>query len=587
MKNFVLIILQMATVAGILAAQNKIEANWITRFENSGYVSTSGYNETMKYFQQLDDNSDYAKLFSFGTSPQARDLKFFAITKQKEFDPAAFKSSGKPTLLIINGIHSGEIEGKDASMLLLREILITKEKENLLDKLNIIVIPIFSVDAHERISKYNRINQNGPEEMGWRTTSQNYNLNRDWLKADALEMQYMLQLISKWLPDFIVDTHTTDGADYQYTITYAVEHFANIYSGTAKFLDNKFVPFLTKEVEQNDYLIFPYVAFKDWSKGFESGVSDYAATPRFSTGYAAIQNRPALLVETHMMKPYKDRVFSTKVVLETVMRFMNDNADELINLNKEADVQSIENFSKEKKYFPVALKSTDKFSERPFKGFKFYTDSSSISGGSKLVYTNEKQTFNIRFYNDVVSSDSVQLPSAYLIPKEFSYLVDRLKLHGVEAETLTENKTMEVTRYRFKNIKLSSASNEGRQRVGFDYDTFSEKVNVPAGTYIIRTDQRTLRVIAHALEPRSDDSFVKWGFMNSIFEQKEYFESYVMEKVAEQMLKDDPQLKKEFEKLLNENEEFRRNPRERLNFFYKLSPYWDKQLNLYPVMRIE
>ncbi len=587
MKNLVLFVLLMAIVAGYSIAQDKIDGNWITRFESSDFVSTSSYDETMKYFQRLDDYSDYAKLFSFGTSPQGRELKYFAITKEKEFGPADFRSSGKPTLLIINGIHSGEIEGKDASMLLLREILITKEKENLLDKLNIIVVPIFSVDAHERTSKYNRINQNGPEEMGWRTTSQNYNLNRDWLKADALEMQYMLQLISKWLPDFIVDTHTTDGADYQYTITYAVEHFANIYSGTAKFLDNKFVPFLTKEVEQNGYLIFPYVAFKDWSKGFESGVSDYAATPRFSTGYAAIQNRPALLVETHMMKPYKDRVFSTKVVLETVMKFMNDNAEELININKEADEQSVKNFSKEKIHFPVSLKPTDKFSEVPFKGFRYFTDSSSISGGPKLVYTNEKQTFNIRFYDDVVVSDSIQLPAAYLVPEEFGHLVDRLKLHGVEVENLKESKIIEVTRYKFKNVKISSTSNEGRQRVNFDYDTFSERVNVPAGTYLIRTDQRTVRVIAHALEPKSDDSFIKWGFMNSIFEQKEYFESYVMEKVAEQMLKEDPQLKKEFEKMLNENEEFRKSPRERLNFFYKRSPYWDKQLNIYPVMRIE
>lgn len=587
MKNIILFVLQLATVATFLTAQNKIDDKWITKFEKSGYVSTSSYDETMKYFQQLDDNSDCAQLFSFGTSPQGRDLKFLAVTKAKSFDVSAFKSSGKPTLLIINGIHSGEIEGKDASMMLLREILISKQKEYLLDKLNIIVVPIFSVDAHERTSKYNRINQNGPEEMGWRTTSQNYNLNRDWLKADALEMQYMLQLISKWLPDFIVDTHTTDGADYQYTITYAVEKYDNIHKQTADFLKNNFIPFLTKEVEKNSYLIFPYVAFRDWSKGFESGVTSYASTPRFSTGYAALQNRPSLLVETHMMKPYKDRVFSTKVVLETVMKFMNNNADELVTLNKEADEQSIKNLSNEKKYFPVGFSSTEKYSEMPFKGFRSYSESSTISGGSKLVYTNEKQTFNIKFYDDVVVSDSVQLPAAYLVPKEFSSLVDRLKLHGVEVETLKENKTMEVIRYKFKNVKLSSTSNEGRQRVNFDYDTFSEKVNVPEGTYLIRTDQRTVRVIAHALEPKSDDSFIKWGFMNSIFEQKEYFESYVMEKVAEQMLKDDPQLKIEFEKLLNEKEEFRKNPRERLNFFYKRSPYWDKQLNMYPVMRIE
>ena len=199
------------------------ETGWETVFEKSGFVSTADYQQSMDYFQKLADYSEYAELYSFGSSPQGRKLKYLLVTKESNIRFPPGVELFKPTILIINGIHSGEIEGKDASMLLLREILITKEKEYLLDSLNIIVIPIFSVDGHERKSKFNRINQNGPEEMGWRTTAQNLNLNRDWMKADAPEMQAMLKLVNEWDPDFIIDTHTTNGADYQYTVTYSIE----------------------------------------------------------------------------------------------------------------------------------------------------------------------------------------------------------------------------------------------------------------------------------------------------------------------------------------------------------------------------
>jgi hypothetical protein len=206
------------------------------------------------------------------------------------------------------------------------------------------IVPIFSVDGHERKSKYNRINQDGPEEMGWRTTAQGYNLNREWMKADAPEMQSMLQLVSEWDPDFIIDNHTTNGADYQYTVTYQVERFANIYHKTAEWLKNKFVPHLIKNVEDEGYLMFPYVALRNWREGLDSGISDWASGPRLSTGYFALQNRPSLLVETHMIKPYKERVYSTLAVLETTIDFVNKNAEEILNINKEADEKTIKQF---------------------------------------------------------------------------------------------------------------------------------------------------------------------------------------------------------------------------------------------------
>ncbi|MBI5660753.1 MAG: hypothetical protein HZC46_01240 [Ignavibacterium album] len=566
------------------------QTNWTTVFESSGFISTSDYNQTINYFQRLDEASDYADLFGFGRSPQGRDLNCLLVTKEdKTLIEQRIAEGKKPleraTVLIINGIHSGEIEGKDASMILLREILISKEKEYLLDSINILVVPIFNVDGHERRSKYNRINQNGPEEMGWRTTAQNYNLNRDWMKADSPEMQSMLVLVSTWNPDFIIDTHTTDGADYQYSVTYQVERFANIDPHTGYWLSQKFVPYLEKKVHEKGFLIFPYVSLKNWQAGLDSGITDWASSPRLSTGYFALRNRPSLLVETHMIKPYKERVYATKAVLETTFEFIKSNASELVELNQNADKNSVIEFFHKKIFLPVKFSLSEKFDEVLFKGYEYKKELSEISGKEKIVYTNIPKEIKVKFYREVAAVDSIQIPDYYIIPAEWSFLVNRMVFHGIQYFKSDYDTALIVERYRFSNVKYAENSYEGRQRVSFDLEKFEEEVIIPAGSFIVPTNQRTIRIITHLLEPKCEDSFVQWGFMNQIFEQKEYFEEYVMEKIAEEMMNENPELKKEFQKKLAEDESFKNNPYERLNFFYKKSPYWDNNLNLYPVMR--
>jgi hypothetical protein len=582
----IFIVLLLFTSITFSQSDNK----WVTKFEKSGYISTSSYDETINYFQNLADQSEYATLFNFGVSPQGRNLKYLLVTKeninQNKPDELSQKVElKKATILIINGIHSGEIEGKDASMILLRDILITKEKEYLLDNINLIVVPIFSVDGHERKNKFNRINQNGPEEMGWRTTAQNFNLNRDWMKADAPEMQGMLRLFNKYLPDFVIDTHTTDGADYQYTVTYQVEKFSNIYSGLGNFLKNNFVPYLEKNVEQKGFLIFPYVGFRNWEKLEDIKFYNWASGPRLSTGYFALQNCPSLLIETHMIKPYKERVYATIAVLEATLQFVSENANQIKKLRNEADEYSAYQLTKYS--LPLSFISTDEFEEILFKGYDYYLEKSEISGAMKIVYTNDPKEILVKYYRNVTANDSIDIASGYLIPKEYDFLLDRIKLHGIDYSMLKNDTPMVVTRYKFKDVKFAETSNESRQQVKFIYDTYSEEKIIPAGTILIRTNQRTSRIITKLLEPKSSDSFVQWGFMNQIFEQKEYFEDYVMEKIAEEMLIKDSELKKEFEQKLNEDESFRNNSYERLNFFYKKSPYWDNQLNLYPIMRVE
>ena len=580
-KNFLFVLLMFS----ISFSQDKND--WQTYFEKSGYLETPRYAETMEYFRKLADYSDVAEMIKFGVSPQGRDLNCLVVSNDKAFSTEDAKATGKPVILIINGIHSGEIEGKDASMILLREILVTKEKEKMLDNVILLVIPVFSVDGHERFGKYNRINQNGPEEMGWRTTAQNLNLNRDWMKADAPEMKAMLKLFSSWLPDFIIDNHTTDGADYLYVMTFGIEYFKNSYSETELMLRSKFAPFLYEKMNQTGFLSHGYVWLKDWVKGLDSGITEGPGAPRFSTGYAAIQNRPALLVETHMLKPYKERVFSTKVAMEAVIEFCSDNKVEIIELNGKADRNSIINLLEKKEKLPVGFKVSGKSVKTPFKGVKYYKEKSEISGAEKIVYTEEKENLVLDLFNDVQIVKEVSVPNLYIIPSEWSLIVERMRLHGVKVDTLKEDKIFDVKRYRFSDIKFEEKPFEGRNRVSFTINEYYEKRKIPAGSYIVSTDQRTIKVIVNLLEPEAEDSFIKWGFFNAIFEQKEYFEAYVMEKISQEMIKKDPQLKKEFDEKLSLDEKFKNDPNARLNFFYERSPYYDSQLNVYPVMKVE
>lgn len=584
MKKSAFIVLAVFLFAFISIAKEKTPNGWLTKFEKSNYLETPRYDETIAYFKKFEKASPYAKMIKIGVSPQGRDIYCLIASKDKCFTAAQAKKSGKPVVMVNNGIHSGEIEGKDACMLLLREILVTKEKAALLDKAILMVIPVFSVDGHERFGRFNRINQNGPVEMGWRTTAQNLNLNRDFLKADAPEMQAFLKLYSAWLPDFFIDSHTTNGADYQYTVTYEIERSENLYQPTAQFINKSFIPFIISKVEKEGFLTAPYINF--WDEDIKKGIILRPTPPRFSHGYTAAQNRPGLLIETHMMKPYKDRVFATKSMIEATLEFVNKNSAELVSLNKAADVQVPLMYSVNKKPFPIMLNRTDEAEKIIFKGNKWIEDTSEISGGKRITYTKEKYDFEMPIYYKSKPVDSVIAPYAYLIPKEWSEIVERLKLHGVVVEELKKETRFDVERYKFTDPKFQEKPYEGHQQVNSPYNVFTEKVTAPAGTYVIKTNQRAIRVILHALEPKGYDAFLRWGFFNTIFEVKEYFEDYVMEREALKMIQENPILKEEFDKKLSQDKDFKSNPHRRLAWFYEKSPFFDKNLNLYPVMRL-
>ncbi|GAP42285.1 zinc carboxypeptidase [Lentimicrobium saccharophilum] len=579
MKNLLLIIFLLQLFINIHAQ------DWKTHYEQSDFKKTSSYTETLDYFNRLDAASPMAATIILGKSPQGREIPMMIIDRDGLKDPLAIRSKGRVITLIQACIHPGEPDGKDAALVLLRDMLISKKHRELLDKTSILFIPILNVDGHERFGPYNRINQNGPEEMGWRTNAHNLNLNRDFLKADAVEMQHWLRMYSNWLPDFFIDIHTTDGADFQYALTYDIEVYGNLDSGITRWLSNIYEARITAKMKENGFPIFPYVQFRNWHDP-RSGLRTGAAPPMISQGYAALQNRPALLIETHMLKDYKTRVNATIQMLIHTLFIINHQADNLKTLIEMAD-KSTAAPAFRKQPHPVSWKtSTIDSTMVDFYGFDYQVLKSDLTGGDWFVYDNARPiVMKLPFFNKSVPETTVLLPEAYIIPAEWTEVINRMKLHGIKMDILSEPAEITVKSYKFKDYEFRKTPNEGRHMVSTGLTESEEKRIFPAGSAIVATSQRTARVIAAILEPAASGSYVEWGFFNAVFEQKEYSETYVMEKMAREMLEKSPELRREFEAKKSEPG-FTGNQWTMLNWFYSKTPYWDQQFLKYPVGKI-
>lgn len=574
------------TLISLIAFLGSYGQDWQTYYEKSGFKETPRYDETIEYCQRLNQNSPLVSMISLGKSPQGRDIQMMVIDKDGLSDPKLIREKGRLVVLVQSCIHPGEPEGKDASIMLVRDLIIDKKNRNLLEKVSLLVIPIFNVDGHERFGPYNRINQNGPEEMGWRTTANNLNLNRDFLKADAVEMRHWLKMYNTWLPDFFIDIHTTDGADYQYELTYDVEKYGYLDSGLTRWLNDIYEPRLDKGMSEAGFKVFPYVQFRKWHDP-RSGLRKGAAPPLVSTGYAAAQNRPSVLVETHMLKDYKTRVSSVYQLLVQTLSIVNHQSETLKTLISMADKSTASpNFRKTP--LPVTFINNQKDSIMvDFKGFDYSIKKSDLTNGDWFVYDPTKPvTMRVPFFNKNVVDKTVKLPAAYIVPIEWTEVIDRLALHGIRTEKLDKDSTVTVTILHFKTFEFRKAPYEGRIGVTVTTEEKQEKRTFPKGSVIVPTDQRTARVIAFLLEPTASGSLVEWGFFNTVFEQKEYGETYVMEKLAREMLASDPLLKKEFEETIKDNPAYKDKQYEMLNWFYNRSKYKDVNYLVYPVGKI-
>jgi len=583
MKKLIILFIAFSTPFLIFSQ----DISWTTTFESSNGLRTATYDEVIRYSKRLAEASDQIHYEVIGVSAGGYEIPVLIINKTGLSTPEEVQESGNVIMLIEAGIHPGEAEGTDAILMLMRDIAITKEKQQLLDNVTFIFLPAFNVDGLNRFGPYNRINQNGPEEMGWRTNAQNLNLNRDFLKADTPEMHAWLTMFNAWLPDFFIDCHASDGADYQYVITYVMEIFGTMDPMLTRWQEKDFLPWVQGNMDASGHLMFPYVSFRRWHDP-QSGLRSGASPPRLSQGYTAIQNRPGLLIETHMLKPHKARAEATYALLTLSAEYLNENAKKLKLMITMADETTAGESFRDRPFTVKWKRDNSDSVMMKFKGVEYDIVESDLTGGKWFKYhTDKPKTYDLPWFKKSVPSVQIDLPEAYIIPPQWYEIIYRLALHGVNVNYLTKDADIWAEQYRFKNPKWGRGPYEGRFIMNnIEYDAFRDTLTFPKGSAVIDMNQRTARIIASILEPLAPDSYVHWGFFNAIFEQKEYSETYVMEGIARDLLENDPEIRKEFEKKKAEDPDFTKSQWGMLNWFYSKTPYWDEKKNLYPVGKI-
>jgi len=564
-----------------------IPPEWRTHAELTDYRETPSYDDTVAFARRLAHASPAIDYESFGFSGEGRELPLIIASETGAFTPEAAHAQGKAVVLVQACIHAGEPDGKDAGFALLRDIGITKTAAGILENVVLLFIPIYNTDGHERPSPYNRINQNGPREMGWRTTSTYQNLNRDYMKADTPETRAWLRLWNQWQPDLFIDCHVTDGADYRCNITYHHEHHAGVDSAVLDWERDVFGGRVAPATEAAGNVISWYLEFID-NRNLELGTRDFNGSPRFSTGYVPARNRPGILIETHMLKDYRSRVIGTYDFVRAALTEVNRDPERLRRLGREADERTVaagKEFDSTELY-PLDFELTDEATPFELKAFEYETEQSEVSGDLRVIYGREPLDLTVPMYQTFRVTKAVAPPLYYVVPFQWNEVIDVLKAHGLEMRTLAASASIEIESYRFTNVSWPHGPFEGRYMPRFDVDRTSETRVFPAGSVVVPLAQPAGRVILNLLEPEAPDSLARWGFFNALFEEKEYAEHYVLEDLAREMMANDPALAREFAERLASDEEFAASPSERLRFFYKRSPYWDPLMNLYPVGRI-
>ena len=563
-------------------------ADLTTEAERSGFIKTGRYDETVALCDAFQRTyPDAVRCETFGTTPEGRPMKLLVVSSSGALDPAAAHARGLPVVQFQGGIHAGEIDGKDAGFLALRELLDGKAAKGVLDKVVVLFVPVFNVDGHERFGRWNRPNQRGPEEMGWRTTAQNFNLNRDYAKADTPEMQAMLELAKRWDPILTVDLHATDGAQFEHDLSIQLEP---LYAGDAalRVSGKRLSDGLMRDLAAQGSLPLPFypsfVKYDDPTSGFVDGV----APPRFSTGYYWLRNRFSMLLETHSWKEYPVRVKITRNVIVATLEHAARDGGAWLTQAKAADeaARGLGGTA-----VPLDFKASETARTIDFRGYAYTRTPSEISGALMTRYDETTpQIWKLPLRDDVQPGVSVMAPrGGYIVPvAAAAWMAKKLELHGIAFTRLDAALPRAALQtFRATKVTFGATPLESHQTATFEGTWADETRDVAAGALFVPIAQDKARLVIALLEPQAADSFAAWGWFNQAFERKEYMEPYVAEAEARKQLAADPALREAFAQRLDSDAAFAADPSARLDFFYRRTPSFDERLDLYPVMRTE
>ncbi len=544
--------------------------HWITPTELSDFQTTPSYEQTMSWLRNLCSASSWLEMITIGKSNNDRNIEMVIATKDEIFTKESLRKSDKPLLLIQAGIHSGEVDGKDAGMMLLRDIAFGK-KNGLLDRVNILFIPILNVDGHERTSQYNRVNQRGPSNMGWRTNGRNLNLNRDYAKLDAPETRAVVKVMTEYSPSLYLDLHVTDGADYQYDITFGYTDYS---PSVFQWLEKRLTPIAYQALKSYGHIPGPLM-FSANDRDFTQGNSEFPYSPRFSNSYGDIRAVPSILVENHSLKPFKQRVLGTYVFLEGVIEALSNDGKGI----KEAIARDQQRRSAEL----TLTWGQSQPDTMTLLGVESKIQKSEITSGDYVSWTGKLVTQKIPQLKYKKPEQQVRRPKAYWVPSTYPEVIERLAHHGIEMEKINDVREVDVDLYRVADPKFSTGPFEGHFTVSANVKAEEHKEIFYPGSVRVPTDQALGDLVVFLLEPASPDSFFQWGFFLEIFNQTEYIEEYAIEPLARIMLLKDEKLRAEFEVKKQQDPAFAHNKAAVYNWFYSRSPYVDSRYLLYPV----
>lgn len=582
MQKFIPFVLLLILGANLLLAQSESQ----TPFEAKGSNYSASYDEAIAFYKQLEASSDIVKVIEYPNGTDiGRPLHLVVITANgKSFDPRIIRRTDSRIVLINNGIHPGEPCGVDASMILARDLVTDKIYRSLLEHVAVCIIPVYNVGGALDRGRDSRANQDGPEDHGFRGNGRLLDLNRDFLKADSRNAQTFLKIFATWQPDLFIDTHTSNGADYQHSITYIPTQKDKFNPELANYMNTVLNPELVKNLSLAGYDMCPYVNTKGWIMPPDSGLVGFLETPRYSTGLAALFNTIGYTTETHMLKPFEDRVYSTYHFLLNLLKTVNRDRKMIGRLRTAAN-EAV----KTQTEFVIKWKRSPTVTEMiPFKGFTATIAPSQVTGLPRITYDRTNPySKEIPFYNTFVPEITVQAPKAYVVPQSWHEVVDRLKLAGVEMRQLSADAEVDVEVYYIDKWKPSPQPYEGHWPISqIETRTENATLTFHQGDYVVYCNQVANRYVVESLEPRAHDSWMFWNFFDEILQRKEYFSAYVFEETAQKMLADDPALKKELEEFIASDSTIAGNDWAQMDFLYRKSDFYEPTHMRYPVGRM-
>jgi hypothetical protein len=558
----------------------KSDIDFTTRFERSNGLETATYKETIDFYKQLEKEHKSIQLDSFGTTDSGFPLHLVTFNPESKFNFETI-AKNKSIILINNGIHPGESDGIDATMMLFRDLA-----NGTLDAPKNVVlstIPIYNIGGSLNRNSSTRTNQNGPIEYGFRGNARNYDLNRDFIKSDTENAKAFAQIFHTVNPDVFIDNHVSNGADYQYTLTHLFTQHNKLGGDLGVYLNQQLMPNLEQSLNEKDWIVTPYVNV--FNRTPESGFSQFFDSPRYSTGYTTLFHTLGMMVETHMLKPYKQRVEGTFELMLSMIQIVDSENATIKDLRK----KQAQSFNVGEDYAINWEIDTTKSSTLNFKGYEAETVISEVTGLPRLKY-NPSEPFEkaVVYRNYFKPSESVVIPRAYIIPQGWHNVVERLKMNNIELTQLKNDTIIEVESYRITDYKTRTSAYEGHySHYNTKVEVSSQPIKFRKGDYYIETSQNGIRYLLETLEPQAVDSFFNWNFFDTILQQKEGFSPYVWEDKVIELFAQNPRLQIAFNMKKSLEPDFSENWYAQLEWLHKQSEFYEKAHLQYPVYRIK